>query len=146
MQHRSGASVPRCYPTPTSTAYLVDKDYLSCRSSKQVNFCKDMSMFTPRLFIMFMSTAMPFAVLAAPTTELPPAPSAYAYIVVKYPTSPISPPTKTEKTKRTPKTAPPTFSPQVSTTDLPAPLALSSARARSPFSVDRNPTPPTVDK
>lgn len=92
-------------------------------------------MFTPRRFVMIMGTAMPFCVLAAPTTELPPAPSAYAYIVVKYPASPIPPPKKKKMKK---KATPPVFYPPAGTTVRPPPQPSSSARGRSPFSVDRD--------
>ncbi|MGO2143617.1 MAG: hypothetical protein ACTH4K_08740 [Serratia bockelmannii] len=102
-------------------------------------------MFTPRCFVMIMSTTMPFFVLAAPTTELPPAPSAYAYIVVKYPATPISLPKKKKKTKITKKITPPVLSPQVSVRVLPSPSALSNVRGRSPFSVDREPSPSTEE-
>lgn len=99
-------------------------------------------MFIPRRFVLVMGTTIPFCVLAAPTTELPPAPSAYAYIVVKYPTPPISLPKIKKNPKITKKITSPAFSAQAGSRVLPTPSAISKGQGKSPFSVDRKqPTP-----
>ncbi|MBS3894927.1 hypothetical protein [Serratia marcescens] len=95
-------------------------------------------MFIPRRIVMIISTAMPFCVHAAPTTELPPAPSAYAYIVVKYPAAPIPLPKKKKMKKKSHHLHIP---PPVITIVSPPPALPSNTRDRSPFSVDRDKSP-----
>lgn len=94
-------------------------------------------MFTHHCFIMTMSTIMSFSAFAAPTTELPPAPSAYTYIVVKYPATPISPPKKKKITKKITPRASSVRPGTVAPPPPPPPPAFSTTRGRSPFSVDR---------
>lgn len=66
-------------------------------------------MYILRLSLLVLSAGLSNYIQAAPTTELPPAPSAYTYIVVKYPATPITQAKKVNPSQNTSKKKQPAF-------------------------------------
>ncbi len=88
-------------------------------------------MYILRLSLLVVSFILSGYIQAAPTTELPPAPSAYKYIVVKHPTKPI---TKTKKAPPPQKTRKPIKSVSEPSIEISRPQ---TEHGRNPFSEGR---------